>query len=96
MSAMLKTVPVPGDHPPDVRAGDGLGVMIDLSSRYGLVAGHAGGGPGYATAVFHFPDVTGHRVTVAAMVNRDGRDLATEIVVHLVDLIAQQLRDNDA
>lgn len=37
----------------------GFGVMIGADGPRGLVVGHAGGGPGYSTAAFHFPDVNG-------------------------------------
>lgn len=69
----------------------GLGVMIDAGSPYGLVVGHAGGGPGYTTAAFHFPDVNGERVTIVALANRDHREIGTEIVFTLAELIRQRI-----
>jgi D-alanyl-D-alanine carboxypeptidase len=84
LAAMLEAVPVPGAHPPFVHPGYGLGLMVDLGSPYGRVAGHAGGGPGYSTAAFHFPDVLGQRLTSVALVNRDQPDLGTEIAFTLV------------
>jgi D-alanyl-D-alanine carboxypeptidase len=88
MAAMLTAVPVPGRHPLVVRPAYGLGLMVDLASPYGLVAGHAGGGPGYSAAAFHVPDVAGHRLTSVALVNRDRPDLGMEIAFALVDAFA--------
>src|SRR5690606_19963020 len=71
LAAMLAPVAVPGEFPPFVRPAYGLGLMLDPASPYGLAAGHAGGGPGYATAAFHLPNVAGRRVTAVALLNRD-------------------------
>lgn len=73
---MLDGVVVPGRHEFFVTPAYGLGLMVDLGS---LVAGHGGGGPGCATAAFHFPDSTGHRLTSVALVNRDGDDTGLRI-----------------
>ncbi|HLL50087.1 MAG TPA: serine hydrolase domain-containing protein [Thermomicrobiales bacterium] len=89
---MLDAVPVSTEHPLFARPGYGLGLMIDLGSTYGRVAGHAGGGPGYSTAAFHFPDVVGHRITSVALVNRDCPDLGTEIAFALVAAYADHIR----
>ena len=86
IEAMLTVVEVPGTHPPFVRPAYGLGVMVDPGSPYGRVAGHAGGGPGYATAAFHFPDVDGRRVTAVALVNCDWAGVELEVVFALADL----------
>lgn len=83
LAAMLDAVEVAGDYPPFVRPGYGLGLMIDSGSSYGWVAGHAGGGPGYSTAAFYFPNVSGHHVTAVALTNRDSPDLAVEIAFTL-------------
>ncbi len=83
MNAMLEAVAVPGTQPPFRCPGYGLGVMTDSCSPFGRLAGHAGGGPGFATAAFHAPDVTGHRITAVALLNRDHPTLATEIVYSL-------------
>jgi D-alanyl-D-alanine carboxypeptidase len=91
LAAMLAAVPVLVDHPPFVRPGYGLGLMIDFGLRYGRVAGHAGGGPGYAAAAFHFSDVAGRRLTSVALVNRDGSDLGTAIAFALVAAYADHL-----
>ncbi|HEV2065480.1 MAG TPA: serine hydrolase domain-containing protein [Thermomicrobiales bacterium] len=69
----------------------GLGVMIDLDASHGLVVGHAGGGPGYSTAAFHFPDVNGERVTIVALANRDHDEIGVEIVFSLAELICRRV-----
>ncbi|MCC6313812.1 MAG: beta-lactamase family protein [Thermomicrobiales bacterium] len=89
LATMLEVTPVPGAHPPFVRPAYGLGLMIDLGSPWGTVAGHAGSGPGYATAAFHATDAAGRRVTSAALVNRDGSDAATRIAFALIAACAQ-------
>jgi len=91
LAAMLEAVLVPAEHPPFVQPGYGLGLMVDLGSSYGRVAGHAGGGPGYSTAAFHFPDVAGRRLTSVALVNRDQPDLGPAIAFTLVTTYADHL-----
>ena len=88
---MLEAVPVPTEHPPFARPGYGLGPMVDLGSPYGRVAGHAGGGPGYSVAAFHFPDVAGRRLTSVAVANRDGPDLGIQIAFALVAAYADRV-----
>jgi D-alanyl-D-alanine carboxypeptidase len=83
-AAMTAAVPVPDEHPLFARPAYGLGLMIDLASPFGLVAGHAGGGPGYSTAAFTFPNVGGRRVTAVALANDDRSDLALQLVFGLV------------
>ena len=82
---------VPGDHPLVTRPAYGLGLMIDLGSPYGQVAGHAGGGPGYSTAAFHFPDVAGRRLTSVALANRDHPDLGLAIAFALATAYADRI-----
>lgn len=95
-AAMLQSVRVAADFPPFAAPAYGLGVMTDRASRFGQVAGHAGGGPGYATAAFHFYDVAGHRVTAVALINHDRANAAVPIVFALVDLIEQRLTGQKA
>jgi D-alanyl-D-alanine carboxypeptidase len=88
VAAMCEAVRVPGDQPPFVAAGYGLGLMLDLASPYGLVAGHGGSGPGYSIAVFHFAALAGRPVTVAVLANRsDGgaEPLAFTLAASLAD-----------
>ncbi len=62
------TVPVaPDDLDPRIRRPSyGLGLMIDLDSPWGLIAGHNGGGPGYTASAFHAFDLGGATVCVLA------------------------------
>ena len=90
LAAMLDPVVVPGDHPLVERPAYGLGLMIGLGSPYGRVAGHAGGGPGYSTAAFHFPDVAGRRLTSVALANRDQPDLGLAIAFALATAYADR------
>jgi len=69
----------------------GLGVMIDADAPRPPVVGHAGGGPGYSTAAFHFPDLSGKAVTIMALANRDGGEISTEIVFTLAELIDRRV-----
>ena len=58
-------VPVPSAPAHWVRPGYGLGIMGDAGSRWGMLWGHNGGGPGYTTSAFHAPRLGG--VSVCAM-----------------------------
>lgn len=78
-------MPVRHTHPWMGKPSYGFGLMIDPFNRFGVVAGHTGGGPGYSAAAYHFPKVEGHSVTSVALVNRDGSDLATDIVFSIVE-----------
>lgn len=56
LAQMLELVPVPVDPSDAWPAGPpmyGLGVMGSATSRWGLIAGHNGGGPGYTASAFH-------------------------------------------
>lgn len=85
LNEMLTPVPVGETHPWMTAPSYGLGLMMDPANRFGVVAGHTGGGPGYSAAAYHFPDVDGHRVTSVALVNRDGSDIATDIAFSMVE-----------
>ncbi|MDQ3654656.1 MAG: beta-lactamase family protein [Chloroflexota bacterium] len=91
LDAMTTPVPVTTSHPWMTKPSYGLGLMMDPANRFGAVAGHTGGGPGYATAAYRFPDVHGHQVTSVALVNRDGADTATDIVFLMVAQLADRL-----
>lgn len=86
---MRESVLAPGSHPLFTETRYGLGVMIDPSSRFGEMAGHNGGGPGYSASAFHFADVGGHRVSGVALLNRDAPDdLAQRVLLEVVDHLA--------
>ncbi len=96
LAEMLHGVDVPESHDRFTRATYGLGLMIDPDSRYGLVAGHGGAGPGYSAGAFHFADVAGHRVTSVALVNSDQGDLGLEIAFSMVDSLAESIQGAEA
>jgi D-alanyl-D-alanine carboxypeptidase len=85
VAAMLDGVVVNGKHDCFVTPGYGLGLMVDLASPAGRVAGHGGGGPGYATAAFQFPDLARRRLTSVALVNRDGDNVGLRIAFALAE-----------
>ncbi len=85
LAEMLAPVMVRIDHRWMRKPAYGLGVMIDADSPHGLVMGHAGGGPGYSTAAFHFGHVGGRAVTVVALANRDHEETGVEIAFRLAD-----------
>ncbi len=88
LAEMTTPVPVTASHPWMEKPSYGLGLMMDPANRFGAVAGHTGGGPGYSTAAYQFPDVRGRRVTAVALVNRDGADTATGIVFSMAERLA--------
>jgi len=92
VSAMLDAVAVPETHELIAKPGYGLGLMVDLGSPHGLVAGHGGEGPGYSTAAFHFPDAGGHRLTSVALTNRDAHDLGVRVAFALATAHAEANR----
>jgi D-alanyl-D-alanine carboxypeptidase len=65
--------------------------MIDPQSRYGVIAGHGGGGPGYSAAALHVPDVHGRCITSIALANRDQPDLSLRIAFTMVMMLADTL-----
>ena len=88
LDEMLIGAPVANNHPWMAQPAYGLGVMLDPANRYGVVAGHTGGGPGFSTAAYYLPDVGGSRVSAAAFVNRDRGDTATDLVFLLAEHLA--------
>lgn len=84
---MLSGATVPGSHQHFNRATYGLGLMVDPESRFGVVAGHGGEGPGYGAGAFHFPNVRGRRVTSAALVNRDAGGLGLDLAHTMIDIV---------
>jgi D-alanyl-D-alanine carboxypeptidase len=89
---LRESVRVPGNHPLFTQTRYGLGLMIDPSSRFEEMAGHNGGGPGFAAAAFHFANVSGHRVSGTALLNRDApNDFAQRVLLDVVDHVAALL-----
>lgn len=75
-AAMLEPIDVAVQHPFFQRPAYGLGLMIDRESRYGVIAAHGGGGPGYSAGAVHIPDAHGQYITSAVLMNSDKEDLA--------------------
>ncbi|WP_315791204.1 serine hydrolase domain-containing protein [Fischerella sp. JS2] len=88
---MLCPAYVVGKHPLFEKPAYGLGLMIDLASPYGRVAGHGGGGPGYSVAALHFPNLAGSRITIAASTNQDQNDYSFVLVFKLVEILKKFL-----
>jgi D-alanyl-D-alanine carboxypeptidase len=87
-AAMLEAIPVQVKHPLFQQPGYGLGVMIDMASQFGILAGHGGGGPGYSAGVVHLPDVHGRRITAAALANCDQGELGLQAAFQLAAEVA--------
>jgi D-alanyl-D-alanine carboxypeptidase len=79
LATMLKPVPVGATHPLFRHACYGLGLMLDPQSQYGLLAGHGGGGPGYAAGALCWPAAGGRRVVAVALANGDGGEVGLQV-----------------
>ncbi|WNZ25432.1 beta-lactamase family protein [Leptolyngbya sp. NK1-12] len=84
---MLYPVHILGKYPRFEKLAYGLGLFIDLESPHGLVAGHTGEGPGYSVAAFHFPNLGGSQMTIAAITNQDRHDYGLVLVYKLVEVL---------
>jgi D-alanyl-D-alanine carboxypeptidase len=92
LAAMWQALPVPvKNHAYFQQPAYGLGLMVDLDSRYGVIGGHGGGGPGYSTGVIHIPEVRGRRITCAALANRDQGDIGLQIAFATAMQVADML-----
>jgi D-alanyl-D-alanine carboxypeptidase len=81
-------VPIGFEAPGFVRPSYGLGVMADREHPLGMLVGHGGGGPGYATAVFALP----HAEAVAIVLAADERYLAQERALELLAAVVRRRR----
>jgi D-alanyl-D-alanine carboxypeptidase len=84
LAAMMTPVIAPGTDWLFGEKGYGLGLMLDRTSRYGVLAGHGGGGPGYSSGVLT-GEVGGRMVTAAALANTDGRELGMRIAAAMLE-----------
>ena len=75
---------------PFVRPSYGLGLMIDLQSPLGRMAGHSGQGPGNSAAVYSFPDLTPPH-TLAAFAPGDGAVALGALETHIQNLAGSSL-----
>ena len=76
LEEMAQLVRVPGDHPPAVSPGYGLGLIGDPDGIYGPEFGHGGAGPGYSLYAGWHRDFSGRRVSAAVFCNSDEMDAA--------------------
>ena len=84
LAAMMMPVIVPGTDWLCQEKGYGLGLMVDRASRYGVLAGHGGGGPGYSSGVLT-GEVGGRMVTAAALANTDAPELGRRIAAAMLE-----------
>jgi D-alanyl-D-alanine carboxypeptidase len=68
--------------------------MIDRASRFGIMAGHGGGGPGYSAGALTLPDARGHRITSIALANSDHDDLGLQIAFSNAMAIGESFESN--
>jgi D-alanyl-D-alanine carboxypeptidase len=88
VARMLEPTLVPHAHFWFRRPAYGLGLMLDAEPRFGITAGHGGGGPGYSVGVLRCSNVNGAAVTSVALVNRDQPDAGMRIAAGLIDALA--------
>lgn len=88
---MLSPAHVLGKYPLFKKLAYGLGLFMDLESPHGRISGHTGEGPGYSVAAFHFPNLVGSRITIAAITNQDKPDHGLMMVYRVVDILQRSL-----
>lgn len=96
VARMLELVALPAESPAAApepappsrwrRPSYGLGLMADPASPWGLIAGHNGGGPGYAASAFHAFELGG--ATVCAMGGIEDAFSAEGLVFDIFDRLA--------
>ena len=91
IESMLYPAYILGKYPLFEKLAYGLGLFIDLESPHGIVTGHTGEGPGYSVAAFHFPNLVGSRITIAAIANQDRHDYGLMLVYRLVKTLSEFL-----
>lgn len=90
LARMTELVRVPGDRPPAVSPGYGLGLMGDPDAPLGAWFGHGGAGPGYDLRATYWPGLKGRGVSIAVMCNTDEVE-SLEISDRLASALAGQL-----
>ncbi len=86
LAAMLTPVLAPGTDWLFREKGYGLGLMIDRTSRYGVLAGHGGGGPGYSSGVLT-GHIGGRLVTAAVLANTDAPELGMRMAAAMLEAV---------
>jgi D-alanyl-D-alanine carboxypeptidase len=89
---MTELLRVPGDFPPAVSPGYGLGLMGDPDGPLGPEYGHGGAGPGFDIRASCWPRLKGRRVAMAVFCNTDEVESAA-ILAQLSGAFAEQLGD---
>ena len=84
LAAMLTPVIAPGTDWLAQEKGYGLGLMVDRKSRYGVLTGHGGGGPGYSSGVLT-GHIGGRLVTAAALANTDRPELGRRMAATMLE-----------
>jgi hypothetical protein len=84
LARMLTPVRVPHEHALFREPSYGLGVMLDPRAPHGQLAGHGGGGPGYATGALSRTTAAGRRVTAVALANHDRGETGLRIAHALI------------
>ncbi|RUS95898.1 serine hydrolase [Dulcicalothrix desertica PCC 7102] len=87
LKEMLTPLPTPTRHPWYKNPCYGLGIMIDPESRYNIMYGHGGSGPGYNTWAMHLPDFHGRKLTSAIFCNASMLDHPYGMVDDILRLI---------
>lgn len=77
---MTKLYPLEFPHP-DIHPSYGLGLMGDMTTGFGPVYGHNGGGPGFSIAAYAAPT---KNVVVGAVINRDSSLEAEKLVFETI------------
>ena len=84
LAAMMTPVIAPGTDWLFREKSYGLGLMLDRTSRYGVLAGHGGGGPGYSSGVLT-GEAGGRMVTAAALANTDAPELGMRVAAAMLE-----------
>ena len=84
---MLTPVSTPTRHPWYKNPCYGLGIMIDSESKYNIMYGHGGSGPGYNIWAMHLPNFHGRKLTLSIFCNASMLDHPYGMVDDLLRLI---------
>jgi D-alanyl-D-alanine carboxypeptidase len=88
---MTSLVSVPGARKPWREPGYGLGLMGDSKSKWGVLWGHSGEGPGYNTCMLHLPHVKEGPLSVCVMCAFEETSIAEQISFSIIDSVCQSI-----
>ena len=94
LAIMLEPVNVQVEHPFFQQPAYGLGLMIDEGSRFGILAGNGGGGPGYSAGALTILDASGRRITSIALANSDCGDIGLQVAFSTAMMLSDALEDS--